>query len=266
VSNSGPTDHARGWLYAEGLLLEDAMARLEGMREEELDDDLRRLGVNPGRLPSLETLLGRAAALATQEAQDEVDHARGWAHVESLFAEDETAVHDAGGVPSLERLLARAAELAEEAPPIPGVAVAVEARAPEEAPPVKARMAVRRLRAVWLAAAMLAALLLVLALMNGAAIVAAFKGDTIRPDDDPHPWKSAPTREERATSVREQALAACDEARWTACAAKLDEARAMDPAGESAPRVAAARKAMADAAKTPPPREKPAPLKAPPVP
>jgi hypothetical protein len=265
VSTSGRTDHARGWLYAEGLLLEDAIARLEGVREEDIDADLRRHGVDPARVPSLETLLGRAEVLATGGDRRAVNHARGWAHVESLLAEEERPAYDAEiVVPSLERLLEKAAELANEAPPRQGVALAVEPHAPQEAPRAKAGRPLRRLRPVWLAAAMLGALLLVLALMNGAAIVATFKGETIRPDDDRFPWKAAPTPAERAASLRDQALAACDGAQWTECASKLDQARAIDPAGETAPRVAAARKAVADAAKVSPPA--PEHGKAPPLP
>jgi hypothetical protein len=221
VSTPDKTDHARGWLYAEGLLLEDEIARLEKTSEAEIDAELRAGGIEPGSVPSLEELLARAGALAkAQEKHGEVDHARGWAHMESLLAEDD------------------------------GVADAMEARAPVARPAAKATPAtrtVRRLRPVWLVAAALGAVLLVFAVGNRAALVAVLKGEEIRPDDEWLPWKPAPTPEERAASARATAFAACDRAQWTTCQAKLDEARAIDPAGETAPRVVAARRALADA-------------------
>ena len=49
-----------------------------------------------------------------------------------------------------------------------------------------------------------------------------------------------------AKRLRAEAFAACDEGRWPACAAKLDEARAIDPAGEDRdPRIAELRRKMA---------------------
>jgi hypothetical protein len=59
---------------------------------------------------------------------------------------------------------------------------------------------------------------------------------------------SEPTTQERAAKLREEAYAACAKRVWTACESKLDEARRLDPAGESDPRVIAARKGVHDAA------------------
>jgi len=241
VSRTDTTDPARGWLYAEGLLLEDEIARLETMGTEPLDAELRAVGIDPERVPSLEELLARAAALAkTKEERGEVDHARGWAHMESLLAKDDPA-------PAAD-------------------SVPLRARAREAALAAKTGASLPRLPAVWLAAAVVGAVLLVFAFMNGAAIVAVFKGEAIRPDDEWLPWERAPTREERAASLREKAFAACDVAQWDPCQAKLDEARGIDPAGEEAPRVAAARSAIAAATRTPAPPLKEDPLKPPLVP
>jgi hypothetical protein len=47
----------------------------------------------------------------------------------------------------------------------------------------------------------------------------------------------------RAETLRGQALAACEKASWAACERDLDEARAIDPAGDADPRVQATRAA-----------------------
>lgn len=64
----------------------------------------------------------------------------------------------------------------------------------------------------------------------------------------------------RASSLREEATKACDERRWTECARSLDEARELDPSGESQERVVKLREAIARSA------EPKTPLPAPPEP
>jgi hypothetical protein len=89
--------------------------------------------------------------------------------------------------------------------------------------------------------------LAVAAVMNRAVIVARLRGEPIGPD---RPWASpgaVPTPEERAASLRVPAFTACDEQRWDECTQKLDQAAALDPAGDSDPRVASARRAAAKA-------------------
>jgi len=54
--------------------------------------------------------------------------------------------------------------------------------------------------------------------------------------------RPAPTR---AGMIRDAALKACQEARWADCEAQLDEAKALDPAGEGDPRVRGARAQIA---------------------
>jgi hypothetical protein len=57
-----------------------------------------------------------------------------------------------------------------------------------------------------------------------------------------------------AADLRHQAAAACDAKQWTACLAKLDQARATDPDGDGAPTVKALRdRATAGLAKKPDP-------------
>jgi hypothetical protein len=50
-----------------------------------------------------------------------------------------------------------------------------------------------------------------------------------------------------AAELRSEAYAACDAHRWRECGEKLDQAKEIDPEGESDPRVVAARKAVQEA-------------------
>jgi hypothetical protein len=63
--------------------------------------------------------------------------------------------------------------------------------------------------------------------------------------------RSVPEREmspaERAARVRHDAFAACDAQQWDTCAAELDWAKSLDPAGETLPRVVTARATIAEA-------------------
>ena len=68
----------------------------------------------------------------------------------------------------------------------------------------------------------------------------------------PVPSEVAPSPQERARSVREDALAACGERAWAKCLDGLDRAKEIDPAGDTAERVVSAR-AAANAALNPPP-------------
>lgn len=69
--------------------------------------------------------------------------------------------------------------------------------------------------------------------------------------DDVAPAPPAPPRvltpTERASIVRHDAFVACAAKQWDVCAAELDWAQGLDPAGESAKRVVAARAAIAAA-------------------
>jgi len=228
VSATDDTDHARGWLFAEGLLLEDQIARQEKMSDAELDEALRADGLDPERVPSAEALLAKAAALAAKKEGGDVDHVRGWDYVERLIAEDGAAKGpNADRVPTLERLLARAEELSKEPASGGVVAQAVAAEAPASTPH-RAVMSAWRLRPLWLVAAVPGVLL---------------------------PWKPVPTPEERAAPARAYAFAACEKQRWSECETKLDEARGIDPEGEKAPRVVEARAAIEGAKTAPAPTD-----------
>jgi hypothetical protein len=99
---------------------------------------------------------------------------------------------------------------------------------------------VKRPRPVAIVAAVALGALGVAALANRGAIEAYLRGgEAIGPDTT---W----TAQRKAWAIRAEALAACDARRWVACTQKLDEAMQLDPAGESDPRVLAARRELAD--------------------
>jgi hypothetical protein len=58
-----------------------------------------------------------------------------------------------------------------------------------------------------------------------------------------HPYDPA----EHAAAFREQAFRACGQQMWTLCEQKLDEAKNIEPEGESNPRVQQAREAIKSA-------------------
>lgn len=55
-----------------------------------------------------------------------------------------------------------------------------------------------------------------------------------------------------AADLRREAAAACDAQRWNVCLAKLDAARALDPAGDTTPVVVQERQRATNASRTPP--------------
>ena len=223
-------DYARGWLFAESLLDEDGLARLDAMSDEEIHAELRAGGVDPESVPSAERLLARAAAFAASEASGAVDHARGWAFAEKLLAEDggeKPATPE--GARSAAFYLARAAELSRQE----------EARDKASSPQ---RRRPQRRRTAWLVALVPAALVTIFAVMNGGAIAAIVRGQEIKPTDTWFPWRPPPpTPEQKAASIRVEALAACNSQDWSSCEEKLDEAAEIDPEGENAKVVVKAR-------------------------
>jgi hypothetical protein len=62
-----------------------------------------------------------------------------------------------------------------------------------------------------------------------------------------HGTATPPPPHEQAAPLREEATEACMQRQWKRCAEKLDEARLIDPAGESDPLVAELRAAIRDA-------------------
>jgi hypothetical protein len=127
----------------------------------------------------------------------------------------------------------------------PGVAPQVTPPAARQAD--EKRRARRRPSVAWLAAAA------TLGAVAGGALVAALQQralvDTHPP---PAPSNSVPVVPSAADLVaaadlRRQAAAACDAHRWDACLKKLDEARAIDPAGDDTPTVKSLRERATNA-------------------
>ena len=152
-------------------------------------------------------------------------------------------------VPSAEELMALAARKAEEqthgplSPLATTSAPAEKRKATASTPPVK------RPRPAAIAAAVALGALGVAALANRGVIEAYLaRTEPIGPDTT---W----TAHEKAWAIRAEAIAACDVRRWVECTQKLDEAMKLDPAGESNPRVVAARRAIADGMPVPPEEE-----------
>jgi hypothetical protein len=95
--------------------------------------------------------------------------------------------------------------------------------------------------------------------MNLATVVAWFQPEPIGPDTVDSALAGGPR--EQASKLRDEAVAACRASQWTTCGLKLEEARVLDPAGESDPRVLQARREIADAAPSDAGPEKPERLK-----
>jgi DNA-directed RNA polymerase specialized sigma24 family protein len=133
--------------------------------------------------------------------------------------------------------------------------------ADEKIPAPRVRQRVSRLRrhykARWAAQAAAVAALLVLVIV--VILRSRQKGQEIAPRTVPSAIPSAPVLpeptltapepkpDERAAELRRDALRKCDEKAWQECLDGLDAARALDPAGESDPKVKQARDAAGKA-------------------
>lgn len=142
--------------------------------------------------------------------------------------------------------------------------------AEEKVPAARIRQRVSRMRRWmkerWLAELAAAAALVVLGLVLWRLLR---KEEPItQPSPEPRPVPSSlpdPVME-RARALRETAFESCDRSAWKECLEKLDEAKALDPAGDADPRVGAARARAQDALKNEAPlnqKDAPAPTPAP---
>lgn len=195
---------------------------------------------------------------------DKPDPARAWKFVQKLLDDEEVErieklsdeeldtelrAHgrDPARLPSAEELLAKV-EARASAKAEARAGVTAEARAgvtAQKAPVVPLTPRKRMPWAVWIAAAILGALVLAFVATNGAAIVALFRGtDEIRRDDLGPPQREGV--QQRALTLRDEAERACREKLWGACEDKLDEAMKLDAAGESEARVWNMRSAIAE--------------------
>jgi hypothetical protein len=82
-----------------------------------------------------------------------------------------------------------------------------------------------------------AAAALIAAAVASPEIVAMFKRDEIRPDEYDAMPQHELTQDERAAQLRGRAFEECQARKWGTCVGLLDEARKLDPAGESDTRV-----------------------------
>jgi hypothetical protein len=129
--------------------------------------------------------------------------------------------------------------------------------------PAKPSQRVSRARQVW-AMALVTAVLVTTAVFTGPAVLVAMRGGSHEhsppsptrapqpqmpenmyavspnaPNTDPaeHLSSAQGGAHDGAAEVRERAFSSCDQSHWADCLAGLDRAQAMDPAGDSAPRV-----------------------------
>jgi hypothetical protein len=210
---------ALGWVYVEGLLAEEDVARLESLDDEALDHELRKVGLDPARVPSAEALHAKADARA---AAKRVDPAKGWAYVEKLIAKDEPRP-----VPSVEDLLAKATAKAEAKKAQATPQAGCDGGGGAEPAPAREPLSTRWRRRV-------AALAVATAAAGGMVYVASNQLPLV--GDAQH-----------ASTIRKEAFAACEQHDWATCEAKLNEARDLDPSGEDLPQVRDARAMLARA-------------------
>jgi DNA-directed RNA polymerase specialized sigma24 family protein len=115
--------------------------------------------------------------------------------------------------------------------------------AEEKVPAARVRQRVSRMRRWmkerWLAELAAVAALAVLGIVLWRVLRDPDVEEAIRPEDSAHPLPESPL--DRARSLRAEALRRCDEGDYPRCVAGLDEASRLDPAGDSAPEVQAAR-------------------------
>jgi DNA-directed RNA polymerase specialized sigma24 family protein len=144
--------------------------------------------------------------------------------------------------------------------------------AEEQVPAARVRQRVSRMRR-WMKERWMAELAAVamLALLAVAAwwllrreVPEADRSPNLPPTIAPEP----PSPLDRARSLRADALRACDRGEWKPCLDGLDQARGLDPEGERAPAVGAARQQAEDGLRVAPPSDGPGPQQknAPPAP
>jgi hypothetical protein len=193
---------------------------------------------------------------------EELDHEAGARFLEKLLAEDPAklcvatdeqvdAMMDAAGIEvgtpeTAEQMLARVERRRRERRERADVEAALVPRPGQKKPAP---------RVAWVAGAVVAA--------AAAAGVAVEVSRSPRGPDaiGPEPPSSTPTPWERAALLRAEAVAACAAQDFTSCTEKLDDAKSLDPEGESEPRVVAARAAIAASNVPPPEPSKPEPDK-----
>jgi hypothetical protein len=176
------------------------------------------------------------------------DPARGWLFIEKLLADDDPERLDKAGDEEVERQMREQGVTVSRVPTAEELLAKAAARAAKRSAggsqasgaSVKA-LPVRRGMPKWVALLAAAAFggLVVAVVMNQRETPVAHP----RPHDDSGGQQEL-TPEERAIRLREEAFMACGKRRWAECEIRLDEAKQLDPAGDTNPRVLAARHAI----------------------
>jgi hypothetical protein len=84
-------------------------------------------------------------------------------------------------------------------------------------------------------------MMLLMVIAGGPAVVALWKPPAAPSGAGTVEVRALPSPQEMAAVMRQEAVRACDARRWEECEARLDEARRLDPEGEGAAEVKAAR-------------------------
>jgi hypothetical protein len=87
------------------------------------------------------------------------------------------------------------------------------------------------------ATAAIAAAVIAVFVMAGPTMVATPPPPPTARDTGVTAPKPPSAQEQRGAELRDEAFGACEKAQWRTCLQKLDEAKALDPAGDANPRV-----------------------------
>jgi hypothetical protein len=178
---------------------------------------------------------------------DKPDTARGWQFVQKLLADEDVERLDDATDEEVERQMKAQGVRAARVPDVEKLVANVATRRDKyrDNAAKKAVAVVRppsRTRWIaWLAAAAIGAAVVVL-VAKRQEVIALFHREPAPPRPLQKPEDIILVRQERANALRREAFAACDQASWTLCEVRLDEARSLDPKGEEDPRVQEARK------------------------
>ncbi len=210
-----------------------------------------------------------AIAIVKKMQEDAMTHAVNFSGVDEAKAQGVSPAMPAKVSPEDKVLAQRVAERAVERDPEAAdwmmrtkvhdesfVSVAEDVGQPEERVKKRVNRLVVWLRKNMITASMLVTLLWVLLI---AVFPAAFGGHDRTTPDDTNDFPRDVTPRQRPVVLRSRAFAACNAEQWDECRELLDEAKALDPNGESDARVQKARTDIEEAELPPPPPPGPPP-------
>ncbi len=193
------------WEVVEDLMAEAEVQRIEALTDEELRAELRAVGIDPEKVPSPEAFVERGKAIARSRKSQSP--------------------------------AARAPEMVRTMPSAGNTRHGSES-------------AGLRRQALWLAAAVFLLVVGGIALAERSTFATWFAKppvphDIAPLDDEEQRRLTATQAHDAAEKARDHAERACGAELWEMCRDKLDEAKALDAAGESEPRVQKMRATMA---------------------